>query len=875
MAAPHLTPRFAPEPNPEAVVWTPNLRITVLTARLLRIEYNPTSLFEDRPSQVFWYRMQPVPDFEVNRSGSRLEVSTSHLHVTYQTGKPLHANTLQILLKESKVTWRYGDKNQGDLKGTYRTLDTIDGRVPLEPGLLSRAGWVVVDDSKTLVFNEGGWLEPRGAPEGTQDLYFFGYGRAFQECLRDYRKVAGDVPLIPRWALGNWWSRYWDYTHNELCQLIEDFQQHEIPLSVCIIDMDWHITDTGNTCSGWTGYTWNRELFPDPDATIATIHRAGLKTALNLHPAEGIHPHEAQYEAFCKELGVDPTTGEPVPFNLADPAFTRQYFELLHHPEEERGVDFWWIDWQQGTLSGMPGLDPLWWLNHLHFYDLGRDGRKRPFIFSRWGGLGNHRYPIGFSGDTIITWDSLAFQPFFTATAANIGYGWWSHDIGGHFGGIEEPELYTRWVQYGLLSPILRLHSTKNPMLERRPFAYDAETLRITREAMQLRHAFIPYLYTMAWRDHAKGIVPVRPMYHDHPEEGAAYHCPDQYAFGSELVAAPFVRPMDQETRLSRSLVWLPEGGWGFFSGTYYPAGHHAVYGNLEDIPLFVTPGAIVPLGSLTGWGGIENPNQLTIHIFPGADNHFELYEDDGETNAYQRGNFTLTPFDLKWEVSAGMTFTIGPARGDLALVPGEREYVLKLRGVAAPHSVEGSLNGEPVSIFPQYEPEAQTITVPGVCLTPEDTLVIQVEAQPLRPDHRLGTCQKMARAFRMNNSGKQVLYLNLPEILEDPERLAAFRPALTTAQMRALLEVITGAGLHHFAHTGVETLVLWNNAQNPDARYQFAVEHFKRWLHKKRFSLEEGVVPEFKAFLPGQLMEDDRWSLDFQYGRLLTLTAP
>ena len=320
--------------------------------------------------------------------------------------------------------------------------------------------------------------------------------------------------------------------------------------------------------SGWTGYTWNRELFPDPAAFIAELHERGLRTALNLHPAEGIHPHEEQYETMAQLMDIDPESEIPVKFEIGDSHFAKAYFEQLHHPYEEQGIDFWWLDWQQGTVSGLPGLDPLWWLNHLHFYDLARDGIKRPFIFSRWGGLGNHRYPIGFSGDTHVTWDSLAFQPYFTATAANVNYGWWSHDIGGHMDGVEDPELYARWVQYGVFSPILRLHSTNNPYHERRPWGYDAEIERVTSAALRLRHALIPYLQTMAWRNHVESIPLARPMYYDHPLDEQAYHCPDQYLFGSELVAAPFISPADPDTRLSRQVVWLPLGDWfDFFSG--------------------------------------------------------------------------------------------------------------------------------------------------------------------------------------------------------------------------------------------------------------------------------------------------------------------
>jgi alpha-glucosidase (family GH31 glycosyl hydrolase) len=385
-------------------------------------------------------------------------------------------------------TWKYGDRGEWkNLRGTARTLDGVNGALWLERGLLSRDGWAVVDDSASLVFNAADWLETR-ADSGNVDLYFFGYGHDYRAAIQDFYRVSGCTPLIPRYILGNWWSRYWAYTQDELTGLMRDFQAREIPLAVCIVDMDWHITNTGNESSGWTGYTWNRDLFPDAQRFIAWLHEQGLRTALNLHPADGVFPHEEQYAAMAEALGVDLNSQQPIDFDIADLKFLQAYFVILHHPFEDMGVDFWWLDWQQGTRSKLHGLDPLMALNHLHFYDLGRDGSKRPFIFSRWFGPGNQRYPIGFSGDSVVSWESLAFQPYFTATASNVGYGWWSHDIGGHMGGIEDGELYARWIQFGVFSPILRLHSTNNPYQDRRPWLQDAQTFQVMRDALQLRH---------------------------------------------------------------------------------------------------------------------------------------------------------------------------------------------------------------------------------------------------------------------------------------------------------------------------------------------------------------------------------------------------
>lgn len=791
----HFQLPFQPVPDPAAVVLGPHVRFTVLASRLIRLEYSPHDQFEDRPSQAFWYRHQPLPEFTVSRSASQLEITTGHLHLRYSpSSKGFRRQTLSIEPKSGAV-WHYGDRDTGNLRGTARTLDNVDGPVPLDQGLLSRSGWAVVDDSASLVFNSDGWLEPRAA-SGNLDLYFFGYGHDYLGCLQDFCRVAGPTPLIPRWALGNWWSRYWEYSQAELLQLMADFQSHAVPLSVCILDMDWHITRTGNTSSGWTGYTWNRSLFPDPESLLADLHDRGLKVSLNLHPAAGVHPHEVQYPDMARRLGLDPATADPVPFDIADPDFAAAYFEILHHPLEAQGVDFWWVDWQQGDQSRMAGLDPLYWLNHLHFYDLARDGKKRPFVFTRWGGLGSHRYPIGFSGDSIVSWNSLAFQPHFTATAANVAFGWWSHDIGGHMRGIEDPELYTRWVQYGVFSPILRLHSTKNPYHERRPWGYDAEVLRLTRAAMQLRHAFIPYLYSMAWRCHTASRPLILPMYALYPEQEEAYHCPHQYAFGTELIAAPFVSPRDPDSRLAGQSLWLPPGDWfHFFSGRHYAGGcWHTLYGALDDIPVLAKAGAIVPLGPHVAWGGIANPAALTVHVFAGAGNRFDLYEDDGETQAYLAGRYCLTPLIQAWQEQR-LQFTIAPAQGDTSLVPAERVYTVVVHGLRRPDRVQLTIDGHDREPAYVYDETAETLSLPDIVLAPssELTLTCSLRAGSLlsRRDRRLETCRSMLRAFRLDTGVKHRLDLDLPAILAHPALLMNHSADLKEAHLSALSHAV------------------------------------------------------------------------------------
>ncbi len=532
-----------PIADPANVLVGEHYRITLLDAGLVRLEYDESGTFEDRASQTVVDRAFPATDFEVTETDDRLEVHTERLHLIYDKG-PFTTHGLSVQAKggyhSNDSVWRYG-QNTPNLGGTARTLDDVDGAIPLEDGVLSFNGVSLVDDSRTVLLEPDGWIAPRRP--GTLDLYVFSYGRDYRAALQALYRLTGPTPVLPRYALGNWWSRYHPYTADEYVELMDRFRDEGVPLSVAVIDMDWHQVEIDPRYgSGWTGYTWNTDLFPDPARFLADLHERGLATSLNVHPAEGVHAHETAYPSIAKRMGIDPSTELPVNFDPTDPDFMEAYLEELHHPLEDEGVDFWWLDWQQGGVTKVPGLDPLWLLNHFHYLDSGRDGR-RPLTFSRYAGIGSHRYPIGFSGDTHITWESLDFQPFFTATASNAGYGWWSHDIGGHFKGYLDDELATRWVQLGVFSPVNRLHSGFNPFNTKEPWRFSAASETVMKDFLRLRHRLLPYLATMNLRAHAEGEPIVQPMYYDHPDDGAAYTVPNQFMFGSELLVAPITSP--------------------------------------------------------------------------------------------------------------------------------------------------------------------------------------------------------------------------------------------------------------------------------------------------------------------------------------------
>ncbi|HMG84456.1 MAG TPA: TIM-barrel domain-containing protein [Terracidiphilus sp.] len=712
-----------PVADPKAFVVSGNARFTVLTPQLIRMEWAADGKFENHASFVFINRRLPVPKFtqRIEYAGKVgvLQIKTDALELSYTVdGTPdskgaFTADNLKIeLTVDGKpVAWHPGLTDTENLQGTTRTLDGALGsktREPIEQGLVSRSGWALVDDSTRPLFDSANfnfregekspwpWVIERPAGE-RQDWYFFGYGHDYRKTLSDYVRVAGRIPLPPRFAFGTWWSRYWDYSDQEIEEIIHDFHENSTPLDVFVIDMGWHTSkdqlqamgegdknnmDQSKHFLGWSGYTWNNVLFPYPELFLDRLHANHLKTSLNIHPASGIQPWESSYPAMAKAMGMDPATKQFIPYDITNKRFAENYFNLVLHPLEKQGIDFWWLDWQQEQNTKMAGVTPTWWINYVHFTDQEREGR-RPILFHRWGGLGNHRYQIGFSGDTVSVWDSLAFQPWFTATAANVGYAYWSHDIGGHMPGAVEPELFTRWVEFGAFSPILRTHTTKNPESERRIWAYPEPYSSILRATFQLRYALQPYIYTEARRTYDTGIAFLRPLYYDWPDASEAYDNKNEYLFGDQMLVSPVVTAGDKTSGLATEKVWLPKGEW-----IERPTGKHftgptSVDRNfsIDQTPVYLKAGAIVPMQPQMIYTGEKPVDPLIVNVWPlepGASSSYTLYEDNGIAEEYQHDIFTRTPIKAT-QTGDTLRVEIGPVEGSFSGMLKDRGYTLRL----------------------------------------------------------------------------------------------------------------------------------------------------------------------------------------------------
>lgn len=714
-------PAENPLAKPEAMVVSGNARFTVLTPEMIRIEYSDSSVFEDRATFAVVNReMDVVPAFKKSEDGDFLYLETDRLKLKYRKGtdpRTAPAENLLITMTHNgkPVEWYYGKPDSLNLKGTCRTLDGSNGdnkRAKLENGLISRSGWAVIDDSWSTKRADGSrsfamepesvvgydWWTQRKDPAAL-DVYFLGYGSEYKKALYDFTRIAGKIPLPPNYVFGYWYSRYAAYTDEDYRKIMKALADNDIPTDVIILDMDWHWNgraDCGSEGRGaWTGWSWNTTLIPDAKALLKEIHDNNYRLSLNLHPAMGVDSIESPqyFAAMTRDLGGKYSKNGAIEWSLDFPDFTKSFFSNVIRDHENEGVDFWWLDWQQHRTSKLtPGLGQTFWCNHVFYNDMQKNRPdRRPVIFHRWGGLGCHRYQIGFSGDAKINFPTLAFQPYFTATASNVGYTYWGHDLGGHAFTdekiVNDPELFLRWIQFGVFTPIFRSHATNDPRIERRMWTFS--NFPLMREAVKLRYALFPYIYTMSRKTYDTGIGICRPLYYEYPQAEEAYKYENQYFFGDDILVAPITEAAADGTTSSKQ-IWFPEGKWWSVANNQMVQGPCVKTMSFtdKDIPYFYKAGAVVPLNAPEVKRVTDKPEKIILDIVAGDAGTGSLYEDDGDNNRYAE-NYAVTRFDHSVD---GKTETIKIAArenvGECDLVQ-KRAWNLNFRNAAAPKAVK------------------------------------------------------------------------------------------------------------------------------------------------------------------------------------------
>ena len=703
--------------QPQCVFKGEKYRITILSDVLVRLEYSDIGYFEDRPTELVSCRNFPIPQMKVDQNDKILDITTKYFNLRYVKESAFNGNkyspdsNLRIkLINADNKEWYYTHPEARNYGGIVRGLDKT--RDPFhdnedvkdvkhvkqkiqdffynEKGLYSTDGFVSLDDSKsnfiaedgTVIFNDRDRI----------DIYVFAYNKDFGNCLQSYFQLTGMPPLIPRYALGIWWNKNDFYHHTDLEKLVNDFNKHRIPLSILLIGDNWHLKDRNNLRRFNSGFTFNRELIPKPIEFVKYMHDRGIKFGLSLDPSEGIHPHEPKFEEVAKLVGV--ADKQIIPFNVYDKDLVVGYFDYLVDPLYKVGADFFWINYRNLKDKATNSV-----LSYYHFKDFTKMEGLRPLLLSRPSIYAPHKFPVLYSGETIVSWNTLKNIPYVNSTAANIGVSWWSHDIGGYKDGIEDEELYMRYVQLGTYSPIFRFSAKYGRYYKREPWKWGIKTQNIVRDYCQERHKLIPYLYSEAYKYHKIGLPLCQPLYYQFPQIYDEIDFRNEYYFGSELLVAPITKPKDLVMNRAVERVYLPEGTWyDFKTGKKFVGNQrYVLFFKDEDYPVFAKNGSIICMAELEDNLNVTNsPKSMEIHVFPGKSNAYNLYEDDGFTNLHKDGYYLLTRVDYNY-LANNYTLIIRPIEGKSGIIPDKRDYRVKFRNTREANEVIVYLDGQQI----------------------------------------------------------------------------------------------------------------------------------------------------------------------------------
>ena len=674
-----------------------NYRITILTERVVRLEYSESGVFVDAPTQLIKNRDLGYPEFRVNQDANYIEIVTKYFRLTYLKKQPFVGTKIDPM-KNLKITllsserdrqrdWYYKHPEARNMNGNMVGIDVPSNKI-LNRGLYSLEGFASIDDSQNKILAEDGTAIDRKNTD--IDIYVFMYDKDFRQALQDYYKMTGFPELIPRYALGNWWSRNISYNDEKIDDLLHNFEKKKIPLSIILLDNDWHYRNVGDKKGLKSGYTFNNTLFPNPKEMVDRVHSKNIRLGLNINPTEGIYPHEKNYKDMANLLEI--SDNRIIPFDPLNPRFMDVYFKSLLHPLEELGIDFFWSDY-----AGNGNLTKLWFNNHYLYLDSGKKASKRNLLLARGAIYAQHRYPILYGGSSEISWEELRKIPSMYLNAANIGISWWSHDVGGNHGGVEDSELYIRHLELGVFSPILRFHSARGPYYKKEPWLWDHKTLGIAADYLRLRHRLIPYLYTEAYNYTRTGIPLIQPFYYNYlwTYDDSLYK--NQYYFGSQLLICPILTKKDQVMNRTVHRFYIPDGVWyDFTTGNKFPGNKKYVsFYREEDYPVFAHAGSIIPLSNRSDYNNTGIPTDMEIHIFPGQSNTYELYDDDGITSLHKSGYYLKTSIDYNY-LKNNYTVIFRSIDGKSGIVPKTRNYKIVFRNVKKADDVTAFFNNQP-----------------------------------------------------------------------------------------------------------------------------------------------------------------------------------
>jgi len=593
-----------------------------------------------------------------------------------------------------------------DAYGYQRGTDPLYQSIPFLLALRQgRSYGIFFDNPSRSSFDLGSARRDQysfGAEEGELNYYVF-YGPEPKKVLQRYTELVGRMPLPPKWALGYQQSR-WSYEpESRVREIAETFRRRRIPCDVIYLDIDY--------MDGFRSFTVDARKFPNFRQMIADLARIGLKVVAIIDP--GIK-QELGYWVYDEGLkgGHFVTlpdgslyTGVVWPGVCVFPDFTREqtrrWWGDLYRGLVEAGVAGFWNDMNEPAVfvETDRAVERTMALDALHgerdrriehrrvhnvygmlmaratFEGLRRlRPSERPFVLTRASYAGGHRYAATWTGDNTSSWEHLQLWIPMVLNLGLSGQPFAGPDIGG-FAGNPSAELYARFLQAGVFSPLCRVHSQKGTR-DREPWAFGPEYEAIHRRFIELRYELLPYLYTVFEEAARTGWPVMRPLFLEYPMDRQTYRMDTQFLLGRDLLVAPVLEEGARSVE-----VYLPDGEWfDFWTGERVIGPRRVrVEAPLDRVPLFVRGGAILPMQPVFQYVDEAPINPLLLNVFPSRECAGALYEDDGVSDAYQRGQYARTRFGCR--VSAGeVVVEIGQREGGYA--PPPRAYLLRINAI-------------------------------------------------------------------------------------------------------------------------------------------------------------------------------------------------
>ncbi len=541
---------------------------------------------------------------------------------------------------------------------------------------------------------------------GSELDYYIIYGPEPAKILNTYTELTGRMPLPPKWSLGYQQCR-WSYESDSVVrELAREFRDRFIPCDVIHLDIDY--------MRGYRVFTWSPKRFGDYKELLRDLKQDGFKTVTIIDPGVKYEP-EADYHVFDEGLKNDYFVrkidgqlfhGYVWPEKSVFPDFmrpdVREWWGSLHKSLTEFGVAGIWNDMNEPAIDDRPFGDEgekiwfppetpqgphdeqttHWEVHNLYGQMMAQACYKgleqlrpneRSFVLTRSGYAGIQRWSAVWTGDNQSLWEHLEMSLAMLCNLGLSGVAFVGADIGG-FAGNATGELFARWMQVGMLYPLMRGHSAMSTA-RHEPWVFGDRVEKICRDYIELRYQLLPYIYTLFWEAATTGAPILRPLLYHYHNDPKTFTLSDQVMLGSSLLAAPIYRP-GEECRV----VYLPEGRWyDWWSGEGFDGSTHILaHAPLERMPLYVRAGAIIPIAPVMQYVDEHPLDQLTLKIWRGT-GELTFYEDDGHSFEYKSGAFCTTTYHVRLEGQQTIV-EIGERQGNWT--PPAREIIVELVGV-------------------------------------------------------------------------------------------------------------------------------------------------------------------------------------------------